>query len=136
MPEDPDLHRVMADIAILRDGNVLLIQRRYEPFKDRWCLPGGHVDKGEQVADAAVREAEEETGLAIELDHLLGVYDTPGRDPRGPTISIAYAAHPTTPAAEPAAATDAREAAWFPLDDLPALGFDHATILSDLKAER
>lgn len=132
----PDLHRVAVDLVIVHAGKVLLIRRRYEPFKDTWCLPGGHVDEGEQVEDAALREAKEETGITIELDRIIGVYDAPGRDPRGPVISIAHSAHPTADDLEPEAATDAREAAWFPLDDLPTLGFDHAQILADFLTDR
>lgn len=137
MATDPDLHRVAVDIIIVHEGNVLLIKREYEPFRDAWCLPGGHVDRGEQVHEAAVREAGEETGIDVELDQVVGIYDAPGRDPRGPVISIAYAAHPTSETPEPEAATDARRVQWFPLHDLPEpLGFDHATILADFREIR
>lgn len=135
MATDPDLHRVAVDIAILHDGDVLLIKREYEPFRDAWCLPGGHVDSGEQVHEAAIREAKEETRMDVELDKLVGVYDAPGRDPRGPVISLVYTAHPIADTPEPEAATDARRVKWFPLDDLPGpLGFDHATILADVRS--
>lgn len=135
MAENPDLHRVAVDLVIMHAGKVLLIKRRYEPFKDRWCLPGGHVDTGEQMHEAAIREAEEETGLTINLDRLIGVYDAPDRNPRGPVISLAYSAHPTADDPEPEAATDARTVRWFPLDSLPELGFDHAQILADLRSD-
>lgn len=131
-----DLHRVAVDLLITRGEEVLLIKRRYEPFKDQWCFPGGHVDQGEQVREAAVREAEEETGITIELDRIIGVYDAPGRDPRGPVISIAYSAHPVNPSEEAEAATDARRVGWFPLHDLPDLGFDHAQILDDFLGDQ
>ncbi len=129
------LHRVAADILIARDGEVVLIRRGVEPFKGVWCLPGGHVEEGEQVREAAVREAREETGLDIKVDDILGVYDAPGRDPRGPVISIVYVASPV--GGDLDAATDADDARWFPLDDLPdELGFDHADILADYREPR
>lgn len=127
-------NRIAADLIIEHDDRIVLIKRRYEPFKGIWCLPGGHVEHGEQVADAAVREAKEETGLTVELDQLLGIYDEPGRDPRGPVISIVYSATPQHPSQELDPATDAADATWFPLDDLPEeLGFDHEKILDDYR---
>lgn len=131
---DRDRHRVAADVVIEEDGRVVLVKRGIEPFEGAWVLPGGHVEEGEQVGDAAVREAREETGLDIELDRIVGVYDAPGRDPRGPVISIAYAASVAGGVMD--AATDAEEARWFPLDDLPELGFDHAKILADARNDR
>ncbi|MDY6768630.1 MAG: NUDIX hydrolase [Candidatus Nanohaloarchaea archaeon] len=128
-------HRVAADIIITRDSEVLLIRRGKEPFEGMWALPGGHVEEGEQVAEAAEREAEEETGLDVELDGLFGLYDEPGRDPRGPVITLVYTASPVDGELE--GATDADEARWFPLDDLPEeLAFDHADILDDYLEER
>src|SRR5207302_1721449 len=71
---------------------VLLIQRRHPPFAGAWALPGGFVDDRERVADAALRELHEETGLELSDLELLGVYDTPGRDPRGWSVSVVYIA--------------------------------------------
>lgn len=122
-----------ADLVIVRDGEVLLIKRKYEPFEDQWCLPGGHVEASEQVRDAARREAKEETGYEVELDGLVGVYDTPGRDPRGPVISIVFRASVGGGGLDPD--TDAADARWFPLDELPDLGFDHDQILADVREE-
>lgn len=132
-----DLHRVAVDIVIEHDDRVLLIKRAKPPFEELWCLPGGHVEQGEQVHETAVREAKEETGLDVELQDLIGIYDAPGRDPRGPVIAIAYRATPTTdePAAE--AATDARRTQWFDTDALPdEMGFDHRDILADALGTR
>ncbi|MDY6771499.1 MAG: NUDIX hydrolase [Candidatus Nanohaloarchaea archaeon] len=127
---DRDLHRVAADLIIEQEGEIVLIKRKFEPFEDQWCLPGGHVEGGEQVSEAAVREAKEETGLDVELDEVHGVYDTPGRDPRGPVISVVYQAHPV--GGELDAETDAKEVRWFALDELPdELGFDHEQIIDD-----
>jgi 8-oxo-dGTP diphosphatase len=111
--------------------SVLLIERRHEPFARRWALPGGFVEEREQVAVAAARELVEETGL----DHaaplaLLGVYDTPGRDPRGWTVSVAYLMELPAPVAVEAG-DDAGDARWFELDALPPLAFDHATLIAD-----
>lgn len=128
MPE-PDRHRVAVDLIIVQDDRVVLIERKNEPYQGQWCLPGGFVDAGEQVHEAAIREAKEETGLTLELDDLVGIYDAPGRDPRGPVISITYRATPT--GGELAADTDAADARWWSLDDLPDLGFDHEQMIAD-----
>lgn len=137
-PADERPHnRVAADLIIEQDNRIVLIKRKYAPFKDHWCLPGGHVEHGEQVTDAAIREAREETGIDVEIDELLGIYDTPDRDPRGPVISIVYAATPVDTDQELAPATDAKDAKWVPLDDLPSdLGFDHRQILDDYLTEQ
>lgn len=130
--KDRPHNRIAADLIIEHANQIVLIKRRYEPFKDQWCLPGGHVEHGEQVEHAAVREAKEETGLDIEPADLLGIYDEPGRDPRGPIISIVYTANPVNPEQQLNPKTDAKEASWFPIDNLPTeLGFDHEQILKD-----
>jgi 8-oxo-dGTP diphosphatase len=121
-------------VALAGDAprSVLLIQRRHDPFAGLWALPGGFVDAGERVARAAARELAEET--AIEADasqlELLGVYDTPGRDPRGPTVSVVYLLR-TEAELEARGGDDARAARWFALDALPALAFDHPLVIAD-----
>src|SRR5262245_44438144 len=121
------------DVAALSGGSVahvLLVQRAHPPFAGEWALPGGFVDEGERVAQAAARELVEETGLELGSLCLLGVYDTPGRDPRGWTVSVTYLAR--VPAQAPVSGgDDAREARWFAADALPKLAFDHATIIGD-----
>jgi 8-oxo-dGTP diphosphatase len=112
---------------------VLLIQRGNPPFRGSWALPGGFVEQGEQVVEAAPRELAEETGLQVGDLRLLGVYDTPGRDPRGWTVSVVYLAQAPSEA-NVVGADDASDARWFAADELPELAFDHALILADALA--
>lgn len=121
------------DIIVELDENnekgIVLIERKHPPFG--WALPGGFVDVGETLANAAIREAKEEISLDVKLDTLLGCYSNPGRDARGHTVSAVYIA---TANGQPVAADDAANVAVFRLDDLPAeLAFDHATILEDYR---
>lgn len=121
------------DVAVLTAADppeVLLIQRSNPPFEGCWALPGGFVDEREQVAAAAPRELAEETGLHLRDLRLLGVYDTPGRDPRGWTVSVVYLARIAEREAV-AGADDARDARWFSADALPELAFDHGSIVAD-----
>ena len=116
-------------IIELPDGRIVLIRRRNPPHG--WALPGGFVDQGEALADAAVREAKEETGLDIELVAQLFTYSDPRRDPRQHTVSTVYAARAF---GEPRGDDDADEASGFPLDSLPSpLAFDHAQIIEDYR---
>ncbi len=121
------------DTVVLTEASLpslLLVQRGHPPFAGEWALPGGFVEEGERVIDAAPRELAEETGLHVGSLRLLGVYDTPGRDPRGWTVSVVYLAR--VQAQEPVSgADDARDARWFPIDGLPKLAFDHAAIVGD-----
>jgi 8-oxo-dGTP diphosphatase len=117
---------------------VLLIRRKREPFAGSWALPGGFVDENERLADAARRELEEETGVRVstesaDLEQLYTAGD-PGRDPRGWTVSVAYLSRLNAADVKPVAADDAEAVGWFPLDDLPALAFDHAMILARARA--
>jgi 8-oxo-dGTP diphosphatase len=111
------------------DGDIVLIKRGHEPFAGQWAIPGGFVEYGETVEEAAVREANEETGLDIRLEKLVGVYSDPGRDPRGHTVSVVFLATPTggTLRADSDAANALKTSDW---RDLP-LAFDHANILTD-----
>jgi len=112
------------------DLKVLLIQRGLPPFEGRWALPGGFVHVDETIDDAARRELREETGLEkVYLEQLYTVGDL-DRDPRERVVTVAYFALVKLMDHRVQAATDAREAAWFSLDDLPDLAFDHDKILA------
>jgi ADP-ribose pyrophosphatase YjhB (NUDIX family) len=116
------------DIIIELDGGgIILIKRAKEPFG--WAIPGGFVDYGESLEDAARREAWEETSLKIELLGQLGAYSAPDRDPRHHTISVVFLARAR---GRPEARDDALEVGVFTKEDLPSpLAFDHAQILAD-----
>ncbi len=121
---------VAADVIIEladRPGRpIVLIARRNPP--PGHALPGGFVDVGETVEEAARREAREETGLEVELLGLLGVYSDPGRDPRGHTISVVYVGEAR---GEPAAGDDAAGIVVADPKSPPPLAFDHGRILGD-----
>ena len=123
---------IIIELSDRPDRPIVLIERRYPP--PGWALPGGFVDVGEAVERAAVREALEETTLAVRLTALLGVYSDPARDPRRHTASVVYIAEAR---GAPRAQDDARNVGIFTLDRLPAaLCFDHAKILADYRAYR
>ncbi len=116
------------------DGSLVFIQRKNEPFQGMWALPGGLVEVGETVEEAAMREAKEETGLDVLLVDLVGVYSDPGRDPRGHFVSVTFHARPVS--GELAAATDA--ASVLKTNDLEELelAFDHDVILGNFLEHR
>lgn len=117
------------DIIIEVPGGIILIERRNLPHG--WALPGGFVDYGETLEQAAVREAYEETTLEVTGLQLLGCYSDPARDSRMHTISTVFIAKGH---GIPRAADDAVNLKVFPLDRLPEpLCFDHAAILLDYK---
>ena len=113
-------------------GEVLLIRRGNEPFKGSWALPGGFMEMDETIEHCAVRELMEETGIEVVEDelHLVGVYSAPGRDPRGRTVTAAYAVR-VYDGMQATAGDDAAEVRWWPLAALPPLAFDHAQIIAD-----
>ena len=114
------------------DRPIVLIERANPPYG--WAIPGGFVDLGEIVEQAAVREAKEEVQLDVNLIALLGIYSDPIRDSRGHTVTAVYVAEA---AGMPVAADDAKNCRLFRLDELPeTLAFDHAQVLADYKKFR
>jgi len=119
------------DGIVLLDDKLVLIQRKREPFKGSYALPGGFVNYGEKTEDAAVREVLEETGLRTRVKRLIGVYSDPNRDPRGHVVTIAYELEVL--GGELRAGNDAKSVKRFPIDSLPKLAFDHDKIISDYR---
>jgi len=117
------------DIIIRQDDSIVLIERKNEPLG--WALPGGFVDYGESLEQAACREAQEETGLILNNVAQLRAYSAPDRDPRHHNISMVFTAQGEGVLC---GGDDAATAKLFPLDQLPEpLCFDHATIIDDYK---
>jgi 8-oxo-dGTP diphosphatase len=109
---------------------VLLIQRALEPFRGAWALPGGFVRVSETLEDAARRELAEETGLKNVFLEQLYTFGAVRRDPRERVVSVAHYALVKLFDHRARAATDAAQAAWFPISQPPELAFDHADILT------
>jgi 8-oxo-dGTP diphosphatase len=111
---------------------VLLIKRKFDPFKSHWALPGGFVvdDIDETIDQAAARELQEETNVANVYLEQLYSFGKRGRDPRGRTITVAYLALLKQEELELRASSDASGVAWWPVKELPELAFDHAEIVS------
>ena len=126
------------DIIIENDSRILLVKRKNEPFRDQLVLPGGFVNEGETVEDAAKREAREETSLGVDLIEILGVYSDPTRDPRGHIMSTVFIARsPQNRSLEnnAVAGDDAAEIEWINIEEIEnkKLGFDHQRIVLDYK---
>jgi 8-oxo-dGTP diphosphatase len=126
----PRTPEVAVDLVIEledRPGRPVVLIRRDRPPSGH-ALPGGFVDIGETVEQAAVREAREETGLDVRLGAIIGVYSDPARDPRGHTVTIAYVAGAR---GEPVAGDDAAAVLVIDPASAPPLAFDHGRILGD-----
>ena len=124
---------VTADCVVITkeaEPQVLLIQRGIDPYKGCWAFPGGFMNMDETTEQCAIRELEEETGLKISNLHQIGAYSKVDRDPRGRTITVAYLAIVDSPL-DVKGQDDAANAAWFPINALPTLAFDHADIMAD-----
>lgn len=115
------------DIIIEVSGGIVLIERKNPPHG--WAIPGGFVDYGESLEEAAIREAREETSLVVELKEQFHTYSAPDRDPRGHAITTVYIA---SAQGTPRPADDAQEVGVFTCHNLPRpLAFDHEKILTD-----
>ena len=121
-----------ADVFIYNESKeFILIKRKNEPHKNSWALPGGFVEIGETVENAAVREAKEETSIDVELKQLINVYSDPSRDSRGHTVTVAYTACGEFDSRK--ADSDAADIGIFNAKDLENLdlAFDHEKIIKD-----
>ena len=128
---------VAVDMIVLKPGKfsakeILLVERKNEPFAGQWALPGGFLNECETLEQAAIRELGEETGIEVSDGQLrqLQAYSDPHRDPRTRVISMAFL---VTVAADTlaVAADDAADAQWFGLRSLPELAFDHTRIIRE-----
>ena len=124
---------VTADCVVITkeaEPKVLLIQRRFDPYKGCWAFPGGFMNMDENTEQCAIRELEEETGLRVSNVHQIAAYSKVDRDTRGRTITVAYLAIIDKPV-QVTGQDDAAKAEWFPLSALPELAFDHLEIMRD-----
>jgi 8-oxo-dGTP diphosphatase len=125
-------------VVFAREGGttkVLLIKRGRDPYAGHWAIPGGFVEPDETLERAALRELEEETGVKLTHCQQLRVFDAIDRDPRERVISVAHWTVANAAEHRPRGSDDASEAAWFDLEALPALAFDHAEVLASAQRE-
>lgn len=114
-----------------KDGlSVLLIKRLLEPFKGQWAIPGGFLLAGESLEKAVERELEEETGIKVNYLEQLYTFGNPNRDPRKHVVTVAYYGLVRRSLFELYASTDAEDAQWFNINNLPSLAFDHQDIFN------
>jgi 8-oxo-dGTP diphosphatase len=128
--EFPEVPLVGVGAIIIEDGRVVLVKRAHPPLQAEWSIPGGVLEIGELVHEAAIREAREETGLTVEPGELLGVYDRILRDPDQRVqyhyVLIDFLCRRV--AGDLAAASDAAEVGWFTPDKLPGLNLAEDTL--------
>jgi mutator protein MutT len=109
--------KIAAGVLVVRNGRVLLLRRGIEPGYGKWAFPGGHVDRGETVEAAALRETREECGVTAALTGLVGLYSYPGR----PTVVAVYRGVLASGSAEPGPLDETLEVGWFDADEAAAL---------------
>ncbi|MEE9354593.1 MAG: NUDIX hydrolase [Methylococcaceae bacterium] len=123
---------ILIELIDLPEKPFVLIERAFPPLG--WAVPGGFVDVGETIEDAAIREAKEEVCLDVRLQVLLGLYSNPARDPRNHTVTAVYIAEAN---GMPKAADDAKNCSIFTFENLPAqLAFDHPQVIEDYRIYR
>ncbi len=124
----------VVDVIIEKYNCIVLIERGNEPYKGKLAIPGGFVEYGETVENAAVREAKEETSLDVRLKYILGVYSDPKRDPRGHALSVVFIADPVGGKLQ--AKSDAAKTEWYHIGkvEIGNLAFDHAKMIADYKS--
>jgi ADP-ribose pyrophosphatase YjhB (NUDIX family) len=126
--DDP---KVATGVVVEHEGGILLTRRAHEPMLGHWSFPSGFVDAGEVVEEAAVREVEEETGVQVAIDRLLGVYSTRGER----VIFVAYAGSVTGGSLQPG--EESLEVQYFRPEELPPMAFPHdAAIMDAWRADR
>ncbi|MCD4740067.1 NUDIX hydrolase [archaeon] len=124
---------LVADALTIIDNKIVLVKRKYPPFKGYWAIPGGLVAMEETVEESALRELKEETGIDGEIISLVGVFSALDRDPRKRSVCICY--HCKAKNAPLKSTEEAEEVRLFPMDALPELAFDHKTIISTFLCE-
>jgi 8-oxo-dGTP diphosphatase len=128
--EFPEVPLIGVGAIIIENARVVLVKRSHPPLQDQWSIPGGVLEVGELVREAAVREAREETGLVVEVMELLGVYDRVLRDPDKRVqyhyVLIDFLCRRV--AGDLAAASDAAEVCWFTREELPAMKLAEDTV--------
>jgi len=112
-----------------KELRIMLIKRAAEPFMNKWALPGGFIHMDENLEYAAKRELKEETGIDKVFLEQLYTFGDVNRDPRGRVVTVAYYALVNLSEHKITASTDAAKAAWFSIDDMPDLAFDHGKII-------
>ena len=120
---------VLAFSKIEDEVFILLIERGREPYANHWAFPGGFVEEGESCEEAALRELHEETGLQIFDIEQVYTASTPGRDPRGWIVTVAFTAWLDKDKIQARSGDDAKNVGWFSIKNLPPLAFDHEQIL-------
>ena len=118
-----------------REGNIVLIRRKYPPFQNYYALPGGFIKKGEKPTEALIREVKEETNLNVKVESKIGVYNKEGRDPRGNIHTTAYKCRVIGDFSDLKSGNDSKKTELIPLYQLETieLAFDHKEILKDAK---
>jgi 8-oxo-dGTP diphosphatase len=109
---------------------VMLIERKHDPFKGMWAFPGGFMDMDETIDKCVLRELKEETGLENISAEQIGAFSEVGRDPRGRTVTVAYLAMARQNDCHAVAGDDAQNVRWFAVDALPPLAFDHHKLIA------